>query len=233
MKYGISLMLGFFAGAALAAVLAFYNPLHPAPVASLSGDRAGEMMTFTYAATPDDSLLYTNSGEGRVRPQPELTQKLWEPAIEQTTAFVTVLEDTQGDVAGIGIKFISLSEDTSLLKGRVATNSAWHIYAVGRGSLFVEQTENYWSYLKNVVLAAYRSSGDNWVGSWRGQLTSGPSAHATARVFGASGIFSGLETEASESLKARAYALDRGPVAAEGQINIAYSKPAGPEGDSN
>ncbi len=188
-------------------------------------------MTFTYAATPDDSLLYTNGGDGKIRPQPELAQQLWEPAIEQTTAFVAVLEDAQGDMAGIGIKFLSLAEDTSLLKARVATNSAWHIYGVGRGSLFVEQTENYWSYLKNVVLPAYRSSGDNWVGNWRGQLTSGPSAHA--KVYGASGIFSGLETVASESMEARAYAVDRGPVAAEGQINISFSQPAGPGGERN
>ena len=96
----------------------------------------------------------------------------------------------------------------------------WHIVVPGQGSLFVEQQENYWSYMREIVIPAYWSAGDNWRGNWNGNITSGPGALGTARVVGGSGVFAGLEMEGVESLSAEAYSVEAGPVAIDGQLTI-------------
>ena len=45
-------------------------------------------------------------------------------------------------------------------------------------------------------------------------------ALATARVAGASGQLAGVDTEAVEALAARAYSVDQGPVAMQGELSI-------------
>ncbi|MDH3267033.1 MAG: hypothetical protein OEM25_08720, partial [Gammaproteobacteria bacterium] len=77
-----------------------------------------------------------------------------------------------------------------------------------------------WSYVRDIVIPARWSSGDNWRGNWIGNISVGPGALGSARVVGGSGIFSGLETEGVESLKAKAYAVDQGLVAANGELDI-------------
>ena len=101
---------------------------------------------------------------------------------------------------------------------------AWPIYLPGRGTLFVEQSENYWNYLREIVLPAYWSSADNWKGNWHGTMTSGPGVLGTARITGGSGEFEDLQTEGIESLTAQAYSLQRGPVSAESRLTIELPK---------
>jgi hypothetical protein len=86
--------------------------------------------------------------------------------------------------------------------------------------MFIEQTENYWNYLRGIVLPAYRSSAKTWQGAWHGNLTAGPGALGTAKVTGSSGEFSGLEMLAVESLTVRTWRAAGGPLAAEGQLLI-------------
>ena len=69
-------------------------------------------------------------------------------------------------------------------------------------------------------IPAYWSSADSWRGSWRGSITSGPGALETARVFGGTGIFAGLEVDGVESLNAKAYSVSAGPVAMDGELAI-------------
>jgi hypothetical protein len=138
---------------------------------------------------------------------------------------VTVLRDSRNQPAAIGIKFSSRSESTRILNGKAIIDSAWHIYYPGRGSLFVEQQENYWSYLREIVIPAYRSSGDNWRGNWSGTVTSGPGALGTARVYGGSGEFADLETDGVESLLAKAYSVKHGPVAVDGELAVELPAP--------
>jgi len=94
------------------------------------------------------------------------------------------------------------------------------VYLPGRGGMFIEQTENYWDYLRRIVFPGYRSSANMWRGSWLGNLTAGPGALGTAKVTGSSGEFSGLEMLAVESLAVRAWRTVGGPLAAEGQLLI-------------
>ncbi len=218
MKFLVSLLLGIVVGALLTALLVFFNPLGVSNDISPLAVTENEVITLNFSAVPEQSLLYTNNGESRIAPHPTKVLQLWEPPIRRTAAMVTLLADSRGRPAGIGIKFSSDSERTSLLDAAVLVDSVWHIYLPARGSLFIEQVENYWSYIREVVVPAYTSAGDSWKGLWRGNLTAGPTALGTARVRGGSGALAGLETEAVEAATARAYAVDRGPVAIDGEL---------------
>jgi len=147
-------------------------------------------------------------------------QQLWEAPIRKTRAMATVLTDSRGQATGIGIKFSSDSESTNILNGQAIVDSVWHVYMPERGSLFVAQSENYWSYLREIVIPAYWSSADSWRGIWRGNITAGPGALETARVVGGSGEFTGLRSEGVETLSAKAYSVELGPVAVDGELSI-------------
>ena len=86
--------------------------------------------------------------------------------------------------------------------------------------MLIEQSENHWSFIREVVIPAHWSAGENWRGTWHGTISDGPGALGTGRVFGSSGRFAGLEADAIETLTAKAYSADVGPVAMEGQLTI-------------
>src|SRR5690606_22494627 len=121
----------------------------------------------------------------------------------------------------IGVKFSSDSEATRLLTAKALVDSAWHAYLPGRGTFFVDQTENLWSYLRNIVVPARWNSADSWRGSWFGIVTAGPNALGTGRVIGGSGRFADLSAEVVESWTATAYSTKTGPVAMSGSLMIA------------
>ncbi len=222
-RYLIALIIGLVLGAAAAGALLFYNPFaarNPLSPLSVSDQ---EIISLGYSAVAADAIVYTNDGESRVHPHPAKAQPLWEAPIRRTDVFVTVLSDSRNNPAGIGIKFMSDSEETRIINGEVLVDSVWHIVMPGRGSLFVSQTENYWNFLREIVVPAYWSSGDSWKGSWLGNTTIGPGALGTARVSGGFGEFAGLESEAVEAISARAYSVAEGPVAMEGRLTIEVS----------
>ncbi len=84
----------------------------------------------------------------------------------------------------------------------------------------IEQSENYWGFLRDIVVPAHWSSGDSWKGNWHGTVTAGPAALGLAKVVGGSGEFAGFQSAATESITAKAYSMDQGPVAAEAQLTI-------------
>ena len=145
---------------------------------------------------------------------------MWEAPIRLSEVLVTVVTDSRNNPAGIGIKFSSDSEKSRLINGEALVDSAWHIHLVERGSLFVEQTENYWNFLRKIVLPAYWSSANHWKGAWNGNMTVGPGALGTAAVSGGTGEFAGLESEAVEAVSASAYSVSQGPVSMEGRLTI-------------
>ena len=236
MKYQIALLLGLLTGAAMAIGFLFYNPLTgQASLSPLSvSDR--QQLTLNYSAVSEDSIILTNDGESRagifsrVHPMlrywrtwkrhPDKVLQLWEAPISQTDTLVTVLRDGRNETAGIGIKFSSRSERTRVLNGEALIDSAWYIYLPGQGTMLIEQSENHWSFIREVVIPAHWSPGENWRGTWHGTISDGPGALSTGRVFGSSGLFAGLEADAIETLTAKAYSADVGPVAMEGQLTI-------------
>ncbi len=226
MKYVISLTLGVLAGAALFLAIIYYNPFTKGQMLSPLSISENEIIGLNYSAVPRDALVYTNSGEARVAPYPEKVQQFWEPTLRNTGAFVTVLSDSRQQPTGIGVKFFSRSEDTQLLRGQALVDSVWHVFLPGRGSLFVQQTENHWDFLREIIIPARWSSANNWRGNWHGNITHGPGVLGTALVVGGSGRFETLETEAVESLNAKAYSVDRGPVAMTGRLTIEVPRQA-------
>jgi hypothetical protein len=212
--------IGLALGTAAACALLFYNPLAAQnPLSPLSvSDK--EIMSLTYSTVAADAIVYTNNGVSRSRPHPAKVQQLWEAPVRLTDLLVTVLSDSRGDPAGIGIKFMSDSEQTRVINGEALIDSAWYIYLPERGSLFIEQSENYWNFLRQIVVPAYWSSGDSWKGTWHGNTTVGPGSLGTALVSGGTGTFSGLRSEAVEAISARAYSVDQGPVSVEGSLTI-------------
>lgn len=225
MKYLIALIVGMAIGAAAFVTLLYYNPFVTQNKLSPLSVTDNELITFNYSAVATDALIYTNDGNSQVAPHPAKVLQLWERPIRKTDAMATVLKDSRNQTVGIGIKFSSDSESTKILNGEVIVDSVWHIYLPGRGSLFVEQQENFWGYLREVVIPAYWSSGDSWRGIWNGNTTSGPGALGTATVIGGSGRFRGLRTEAVEALAVKAYSVDQGPVAISGEITIEVPRP--------
>ena len=220
MKYLVSLFLGLVLGAVLFAAGLIYNPFISAPTLSPITVSDARKVVLGFSALPSDSIVHTNDGESRIEPYPEKVQEFWEEAIRQTTAMATVLRDSRGQVAGLGIKMISASEETRLLSGEVLFDSVWYVYLPERGAFFVAQNENHWDFARDVVLPAYRSSANTWKGSWLGNITSGPEALSTAHVSGSSGEFTDMEMLAVESLSMRVWRVDQGPVAADGQLTV-------------
>lgn len=220
MKYLIVLLLGLFVGAAVFAAGLIYNPFLVDRGLSPLSVTDSEVISLSFSSVPSDAIVFTNDGESRVKPFPEKVLQLWEPSIRLTSATATVMRDARSRTAGIGIKFSSRSERTRLLRGEAIIDSVWYVYLPGRGSLFIEQSENYWTFLREVGLPAYRSSANNWKGSWIGDLTVGPGALGTAAVTGGAGPLQGLKMQGLESLTTRAYSIDDGPVAAEGRLLI-------------
>jgi len=220
MKYFIALFLGLSVGVALFVIGLIYNPLNVAGGVSPLSVTDSEVIALGFSGVPSEAIVFTNDGDSRAKPFPEKVQQLWEAPIRSSSLTATVVRDARGQTAGLGVKFSSYSERTRLMKGEAMIDSAWYIYLPGRGSMFIEQTENHWDFLRDVILPAYRSSANSWKGSWIGNLTAGPGALHTAAVTGGAGSLQGLKMEAVESVLARAYSIENGPVAAEGRLLI-------------
>ncbi|MEM9401911.1 MAG: hypothetical protein AAGA44_05375 [Pseudomonadota bacterium] len=220
MKYLIALLLGFLAGVVIVAALLIYNPtagttrLSPLSVSSQS------LLQLSYSGVTERSIAHTNNGESAAKPYPAKILQLWEAPVRKTDVKVANLLDARGRPVGFGIKYMSDSEASNLLQGKAIVNSAWHVVLPGRGSFFIEQSENYWGYLRNVVLPAHWSSADSWKGNWTGNTTAGPGALGIARVTGGSGEFIGRTADAVEMISARAYSTRIGPVSLEGNLMI-------------
>ncbi len=219
-RYILALLLGFVVGLAIFVAGMVYNPFIADRGLSPISVTDAEVMSLTFSSVPSDSIVYTNDGESRHRPYPEKILQLWEAPIRLTSTMATVMRDARGQAAGIGIKFSSRSERTSLLQGQALVDSAWYIYLPDRGSLFIEQSENHWPFLREVAIPAWRSPANNWKGTWLGDITAGPGALGTARVTGGTGGLQDLATNGVESLSSRAFSFDDGHVSAEGRLLI-------------
>jgi len=230
MKYVLALLLGLATGGVLFAVGLTYNPFFGNEELSPLAVSDSQILMLGYPVVTTESIVFTNDGESRVHPHPEKVLQLWEAPIRQTSVMAVVLWDSRSQTAGLGIKFASASESTRLLDGRAIVDSVWYLYLPGRGSLFIEQTENYWDFLRDIVFPAYRSSADTWRGQWLGNITDGPGALGTAKVTGGSGDFLGLSMLGVESMSVRAWRVDRGVLAGEGQLVIEL--PTHPSNDS-
>lgn len=221
MKYIVSLSGGMVIGIALFLLGLYYNPFVGNPGVSPLAVSDLDLVDLSYSLVPSESIVFTNDGESNVKTHPPRVLELWEPTLSKTRGLVTILADSRGEPAGIGVKFSSDSEETALIHGEALVNSVWHIYLPDQGTIFIDQTENYWPYVHDIVIPARLNSGDNWRGTWHGVMSTGPGALGTARVTGNTGVLSSIEAEAVESITARAYSANSGPVGMNGNLTIA------------
>ena len=219
MKHLIALVAGAAAGVALSVAVLLFIPSSQPGLSPLDVSR-GAQISLDFSGVAEDAILFTNNGESTIPTHPNRVLELWEPTISESSTLVTTLRNARGERVGLGIKFVSLSEDTRILNGEVLADSIWYVYLPGRGTLLVEQSENYWTFLRDIVLPAHWSSNDSWRGNWRGTITSGPGPLGTARVYGGSGEFRNLKADAIETLTASAYSAIDGPVALEGRLLV-------------
>lgn len=223
MKYVVSLLLGVVIGA-LSLLAGFYlNPFVGRPTLSPLVVDDGALLNLNYSMAASQSVLLTNDGDRFTSTHPEKVAELWEPSVNRSQLRVATLMDSRGNEAGIGIKVSTPSEETQMYRSAILVDSVWYIYLPGRGTVGVYQQEDYWAYLRDVVVPAWRSSSDAWRGTWNRNMTVGPGALGTARVFGLAGTFDGLQSEAVESLNARAYSMQQGPVSMTATLDIAMS----------
>jgi hypothetical protein len=220
MKYFVSALLGFIVGVGLFIFGWTHNPFLAKPAASPLSVSDNAVMSLSYDSVATKSLFLTNNGKSRMVPHPKNAQKLWEAPIRLSDVMLSVMNDARGRPAGLGLKFSSRSEKTRLIRGDVLVDSVWYVYLPGRGSLFIEQTENYWAFINDVIIPAYKNSANSWKGTWFGDVTVGPGVLGTAKVTGGSGALQGREMNAVESLNVTAYSTDIGPVAAQGRLLI-------------
>jgi len=228
MKYIVSLVLGVLVGLVVFAAGLLVNPFIANRGLSPLAVTNAEVITLNFANVPADSIAYTNDGESLHKPYPEKVLELWEAPIRMTSAMVTVMRDARNQVAGFGVKFMSSSEATRLFNGEVIMDSVWYVYLPEHGSMFIEQTENYFPFIREVAFPAWRSSANSWRGDWLGDLSVGPGALGTAAVTGGSGRVEGLRMEGIESMSVDAFSADFGLVSAEGRLIIEMSASEAP-----
>jgi len=220
MKYAIALFAGFLLGAALLLAGFYYNPFVGRPSLSPLAVENTNVLNLSYSSVSSKAILLTNSGASRTSTYPTGVAELWEPAVKATQLRVVELKDGRGRPAGIGIKISTPSEKTRLYRYSVLVDSVWHVYMPGIGTLGIYEQENYWSYLRDIVVPAIRAASDSWKGTWSRNMTIGPRAIGTAEVFGLAGMFDGMQSEAVESLNARAYSTLQGPVLMNATLDI-------------
>lgn len=225
MRYLISSLLGLVVGVALFFVVLYYNPFAARPAVSPLAVSGQRLIDLTYSGVATETIAFINSGESIIKPHPDTISELWEPAVELSWVSVVTLTNALGAPAGIGFKFSSESERSSILQSKALVDSVWHVWLPERGGFFVDQTENYWSYIRDVVIPARWNSSDRWRGTWNRITTIGPNALGTGRVSGASGEFAGMRTEAVELLTTRAYSAVNGPVSMTGNLTISLPSP--------
>jgi len=221
MKFLLTLLIGVAIGASLFLAGLYYNPFVAQASVSPIAVTDARVMDLSFSAVPGDGLLFTNNGEATVQPFPERVGELWEASIADSEVWVTELQNSRGVPVGLGIKFSTRSEQTELIRGAAMTNSIWHVYLPGRGTFVIDQTENFWSYIRDVVIPARWSSGDNWRGTYNRITTAGPGSLGTGRLTGGSGEFTDLTGESVETLTARAYSAQTGPVSMTGNLTMA------------
>lgn len=221
MKYIAALIVGILVGIGLFIGLMYANPFAVGQTVSPLAVTNQPIVSLEYSADETSLIFHASRGREGAR-RPASAAELWEPTLRNSRVYVVQLADSRGRPAGVAVKFSTDSEKTHLLNSEAVADSVWHAYLPERGTLLASQTEDYWSYLRDIVVQAKLNSAGSWRGAWSGVMTSGPNAIGTGRAMGGSGEFAEREGELVESLNVAAYSADAGPVALRGSLSIAW-----------
>jgi hypothetical protein len=150
----------------------------------------GERISF-FLDIPESVVAATHGGAFPFRPFPAGMPLLGESSLESGLAIITKILDGDGRVIGFATELETVSRQSSLLRGRIMTDTYWSLILPGRGSIHLYQTENNWKLVKTVALPVM-ISGNTWSGSWTNVNTLGPLPGGRGRIVGGSGDFRGI-----------------------------------------
>ena len=184
-----------------------FNPLTSSNDRVPISANSSQALDLRFGSHVSDALAYTNGGFDELPVRPAGIGELWHPTLNGAHAAVHALENSHGAVVGVGVKFLAPSERSRLLTGDILVDSSWNVLLPGTGSFFVDQTENYWPFLRSVALPAMRAEDKRWQGDFETDLTVGPAPTLEGRMIGASGVLRGHRGEAREALAASGYSL--------------------------
>lgn len=187
MRTLLGLIVGIVLGGALAVAALYYNPL-----GSIK-ERAGTWQE-TWSSGDETAMLVTHSERMPVALQPYGTQSLWEKAIATTA--MTAYDVASGE-RRLFISRLSLPlEDSQLLLGKAAFESAWLVSEPGVGSFWLSQEENHWDLLKRRLLPAWLLDEE-----FSGSETYPSTVPGSARLVGATGDYAGRMGSGAERLQ--------------------------------
>ena len=150
----------------------------------------GTVETF-FLDIPGSLVAATHGGAFPFKPFPAGMPLLDDPHLKSGFAIITKILDSDGEVIGFATELETASPESSLLRGRLMTDTYWSLAIPGRGSVHLYQTENNWRLVKSVALPA-ALSGKGWSGHWTNVNTLGPLPNGRGVIIGGSGAFEGI-----------------------------------------
>ena len=181
---------------------------------------SGNITHLKYSFNPKDILFFADKEKYINKLDPNILNKLNEPALKNTRIIFLPLYDNNNNLEGFGIKISSDSKKTNLLSSQTLANSLWHIYLPKKGSFIFHETENFWPYIKNIIIPAHLDKNNNWHGIYRFITTEGPNLDGSGNTIGGHGIFKSKRGFSQESAEITAYSIENGPTIKIGNLRI-------------
>ncbi|MEO1036755.1 MAG: hypothetical protein AAFX44_14455 [Pseudomonadota bacterium] len=225
MKNLLVFLLGVVIGLAIVWAVIWYNPLDRGAI-DVPIDVDERTLVLEYDSPISGSIYYVNSGLEKLPRNPASQDALFFPSQRGAHVSVHALKNRRGEPVALGIKHFALAEDTALLPARAHVNGAWQILIPGAGGFFIESQENYWPFLRAVLLPAAFGNG-NWQGRYESDSTIGPTGTFEAVMVGASGLFADRTGLAKETLAVTEFSLHAvgGPPTAFGTLTVVPEDP--------
>ncbi|HEU4616998.1 MAG TPA: hypothetical protein VFV10_03115 [Gammaproteobacteria bacterium] len=223
MKYFLATLAGIAAGAVLAAVCLYYNPLTTRAAAALEEPSA----TLQYALPEGDLIATTHSRRLPFSLEPPGIDSLWERTVRSAALSVLSLHAADGGLA-LATRLTRPSEATDLLLRGAILDDYWLVTMPGAGSLFVHDLNNVWPALReNGVRVSLL--GRSWRGPSDYATTVGPEApRGPGLVLGGTGRFAGVVGEAAERYRLSRYSRARGAEQLTGELLLDLPAAAAP-----
>jgi hypothetical protein len=220
MKHFFALVAGLLIGVAAALAALYFNPL----TAAASGEPVGVGDLVMSYSLPEQVLEFEIGEDAQLVGQPPSDDALWEETIDRAAVLGLVLNDAANQPVAVASRLLTTSPRSDLLLNGMLISDYTLVTVPGQGTLFVQADSNVWPVVKDAAPVWYL--GRSWSGPADYAPTVGPDASGEATVIGLSGVFSGLESTATESYRLTALDRNRGLVAVSGELRVRLPAPA-------
>ncbi len=205
MRRLIAFLFGLLLGVGVVLAGIWYNPLGRDAI-DVPINVTDNALILNYDSPISGSVFYVNSGLERLPRNPGSQDALYYPTQRGANVSVHVLKNRRGEPVGLGIKYFALNEASRVLPTSLVADSSWQVAIPGAGSFFIESQENYWPFVRAVLLPAALGDG-RWEGRFSADSTVGPKGTFEANFYGGSGVLAGRRGVASESFELERFSL--------------------------